>query len=70
MKLCFIEVLYYAPIKRTFIYLGKLSLDLQTRVRQTAEIDLPYRELKVIFSSKCTLDTLFQFKDSLEKNSL
>ena len=67
MKLCFIEVLYYAPIKRTLIYLGKLSIDLRTRVRQTGEIDLPYHELKVIFSSKRTLKTL---KIHLRKNSL
>ena len=55
----------------TFVlpYLGKLSLDLRTRPRQTIERDLPYCKLKVIFKSKCKLGTLFRFKDSLEKKT-
>ena len=53
----------------TFVlgYLGKSSLDLRTRVRRTIERDLPYCKLNVIFRSKCRLNTLVQFKDSLEK---
>ena len=53
----------------TFVlpYLGKLSLYLRTRLRRTIERDLPYCKLKVIFSSKCRLKTLFRFKDPLEK---
>ena len=53
----------------TFVlpYLGKLSLDLRTRPRRTIERDLPYCKLKIIFRSKCRLNTLFQFKDPLEK---
>ena len=31
------------------------------------EKDLPYCELKVSFRSKCKLNTLLHFKDSLEK---
>ena len=41
-------------------YLGKASLDLRTRLRRTIERNLPFR-------SKCRLNTLFRFKDSLEK---
>ena len=48
-------------------YLGKLSLDLSTVLRRTIEIDLPYCKLKIIFRSKCRPNTLFQFKDRLEK---
>ena len=48
-------------------YLGKLSFDLRTRFRRTIERDLPYCKLKIIFRSKCRLNTLFQFKDPLEK---
>ena len=33
------------------LYLGKLSLDLRTRLRRTVERDLPYCKLKVIFKS-------------------
>ena len=53
----------------TFVlpYLGKLSFDLRTRLRRTIERDLPYCKLKIIFRSKCRLNTLFQFKDPLEK---
>ena len=48
-------------------YLGKVSLDLRTRLRRTIERNLPFCKLKVIFRSKCRLNTLFRFKDSLEK---
>ena len=48
-------------------YLGKLSLDLRTRLREIIERNLPYCKLKVIFRSKCRLNTLFHFKDSFEK---
>ena len=53
----------------TFIlpYLGKLSPDFRTSLRQTIETDLPYCKLKVIFKSKCRHNTLFRFKDSVEK---
>ena len=51
----------------TFVlpYLGKLSFDLRTRLRRTIERDLPYWKLKLVFKSKCRLDTLFRFKDPL-----
>ena len=53
----------------TFVlpYLGKLSLDLKTKLRRTIERDLPYRQLKVIFRSKCRLNTLLRVKDPLKK---
>ena len=48
-------------------YLGKASLDLRTRLRRTIERNLPFCKLEIIFRSKCRLNTLFRFKDSLEK---
>ena len=48
-------------------YLGKALLDLRTRLRRTIERNLPFCKLKIIFRSKCRLNTLFHFKDSLEK---
>ena len=53
----------------TFVlpYLGKLSIDLRTRLRRTIERNLPYYKLKIIFRSKCRLNTLSRFKDPLEK---
>ena len=47
--------------------LGKPSLDLRTRLRQTIERDLPYCKLKVMFRSKCRLKTLFRFKNPFEE---
>ena len=49
-------------------YLGTISFDLRTRFRRTLEKDLPYCKLKIIFRSKRRLNTLFRFKDPLEKN--
>ena len=48
-------------------YLGKASLDLRTKLRQTIERKLPFRKSKIIFRSKCRLNTLFHFKNPLEK---
>ena len=48
-------------------YLGKLSFDLRTKPIRTVERDLPYCKLKIVFRSKCRLNTLFRFKDPLEK---
>ena len=52
---------FMAPKRKlTFVlpYLGTLSLDLRTRLRRTIERDSPYCKLKVIFRSKCRLNTL------------
>ena len=48
-------------------YLGKTSLDLRIRLRRTIERNLPFCKLKIIVRSKCRFNTLFRFKDSLEK---
>ena len=48
-------------------YLGKSPFDLRTRLRRTIERGLPYCKLEIIFRSKCRLNTLFRFKDPLEK---
>ena len=50
-------------------YLGKPSLKLRTRLRQTIEQNLPYCELEVVFRFKSRLHTLFLFKDQLQKKS-
>ena len=48
-------------------YLGKASLDLRKKLRRIIERNLPFCKLKIFFRSKCRLDILFHFKDSLEK---
>ena len=47
-------------------YLGKVSLDLRTKLRRTIERNLPICILKIIFRSKCGRNTFFHFKDSLK----
>ena len=49
------------------LYLSKTSNDLRTRLRRTIEGNLSCCKQKIIFRSKCRLNTFFRFKDSLEK---
>ena len=48
-------------------YLDQVSFDLRIKLRRTIERNLPFCKLKMIFRSKCRLNTLFHFKDSVEK---
>ena len=48
-------------------YLGKASFDFRTKLRWTIERNLAFCQLKINFRSNCRLNTLFHFKDSLEK---
>ena len=48
-------------------YTFKSSLDLRARLRLTIEKNIPFCKLNVVFISSCRLNTLFRFKDSLEK---
>ena len=72
-KLFIKKDLNFMVLKRelTFVlpYLGKLSFDLRTRLRQTIKRYLPYCKLKIIFRSKCRLNILFRFKDPLKKKN-
>ena len=58
---------YLTKLTLVLPYLGQLSLDLRTRLRRTIEREWPSCKLKVIFKSKRRLNTLFLFKNSLEK---
>ena len=51
------------------LYLGKASINLRTKLRRTIERDLPFCKLKMIFRSKCRLNTLFHFKCLLKKKT-
>ena len=42
-------------------YLGKISLDLRTKLRQSIERDLPYCKVKVVFRSKCRFNSISRF---------
>ena len=54
------ELIYVLP------YLDKTSFDSGTRLIRTIEGNLSHCKLKVIFWSKCSLNTLFCYEDSLE----
>ena len=53
-------------LRKMIAYLNMVN---GTMLRWTIEKDLPYCKLKVLFRSKCRLNTLFQFKDPLEKKN-
>ena len=48
-------------------FLGKKSMQLRTRLVNSTESNLKFCKLKVIFQSPCKLNSLFCYKDSLQK---
>ena len=48
-------------------FLGKRSMQLRTRLVNPIESNLKFCKLKVIFQSPCKLNSLFRYKDSLQK---
>ena len=50
-----------------FPFLGKKSMQLRTRLVNSIESNLKFCKLKVIFQSPCKLNSLFRYKDSLQK---
>ena len=48
-------------------FLGKRSMQLRTRLVNSIESNLKFCKLKVIFQSPCKLNSLFRYKDSLQK---
>ena len=48
-------------------FLGKRSMQLRTRLVNSIESNLKFCKLKVIFQSPCQLNSLFRYKDSLQK---
>ena len=48
-------------------FLGKKSMQLRTRLVNSIESNLKFCKLKVIFQSPCNLNSLFRYKDSLQK---
>ena len=55
------------PKRELICVLLKTSLNLRKRLGRTIERNIPYRKLKVNFRYRWTLNTLFCFKDLLEK---
>ena len=53
----------------TFIlpHIGKTSLDLRTRLRETIDRTSPYCKMEAVFRSYCRGNTFFHFKNLLEK---
>ena len=48
-------------------FLGKRSMQLRTRLVNSIESNSKFCKLKVIFQSPCKLNSLFHYKDSLQK---
>ena len=48
-------------------FLGKKSMQLRTRLVNSIESNLKFCKLKVIFQSQCKQNSLFHYKDSLQK---
>ena len=46
-------------------FLGKLSLDLRTRLRNSISKNLPFCKIRVIFKSSTRISNFFQFKDKM-----
>ena len=46
-------------------YLGKLSLDLRTRLRNGISKNLPFCKIRTIFKSSTDISNLFQFRDKM-----
>ena len=46
-------------------FLGKLSLDLRTRLRNSISKNLPFCKIRVIFKTSTHIPNIFQFKDKM-----
>ena len=46
-------------------FLGKLSLDLRTRLKNSISKNLPFCKIRVIFKSSTHISNFFQFKDKM-----
>ena len=46
-------------------YLGKLSLQIRTRINRVMKNKLPHCNFRIVFQSKCKLINFFTFKDKI-----
>ena len=46
-------------------YLGKLSLQIRTRINRVMRSKLPHCNLRIVFQTKCKLINFFTFKDKI-----
>jgi len=51
-------------------YLGKLSLNLRTRIKDSLEKQLGFIKIRVIFTSKTRIKDFFSFKDKMPQDLL
>ena len=47
------------------LYLGKLSLQIPTRINRVMKNKLPYCNFRIVFHTKCKLINFFTFKDKI-----
>ena len=48
-------------------YIGKISLQIRTKIDKVFKEFLPYCNLRIVYHSNCRLKTFFPFKDSIPK---
>ena len=46
-------------------YLGKLSLQIRTRINRIMKNKLPYCNIRIVFQTKCNISNFFKFKDKI-----
>ena len=46
-------------------YLGKLSLQIRTRINRIMKNKLPYCNIRFVFQTKCKISNFFTFKDKI-----
>ena len=47
------------------LYLGKLSLQIRTRINRIMKNKLPYCNIRIVSETKCKISNFFKFKDKI-----
>ena len=64
------KIVFTVPKKEIMIvlpYLGKISLNIRTKIIRMVRSRIPYCNVRFVYQSKCKLSNLFTFKDRIPK---
>ena len=59
------KILAPKPVVSTVPYLGKLCLQIRTRINRIMKNKLPYCNVRFVFQTKCKISNVFTFKDKI-----
>ena len=59
------KILAPKPVVSTVPYLGKLCLQIRTRINRIMKNKLPYCNKRFVFQTKCTINNFFKIKDKI-----